>query len=642
VPEAGSGDDGSGEAAPPPARGGQTDMMWSATILLALAKTPAQTQIEHVVLLLMENRPFDMFYGFAQPYLTNTIDGLTGKECFPTRSFRKGETPHWKQAEDIEFDDDDGDDDDDDDDDDDEIKAANIPTWGLDPSHPLDGKTQIMYNTFKTSGKAEDKYVSFAYSALPPGETNNTLHWLRATYTSVKDAMPTKFEAVTGAPNVYKLKNTWPGYEGYLCEGEQSGHSYQFLRTSCSASDALQFMVTPTASGSGEYVLQTSVGKKYVSFCNGACAGGRWLAASYASRADAMTLLLSDPGVAPPPPPPGPPGCVESGGANFICHAGGPYLGKPPLGYNSSWDGFNPMCPRGLPTLCPGGVCPALCTNGLGNVARHVPCKWPLTYEGTTYDGTTGGIGTGTGGYGFCSPYGGEYNGSFGGVKPCGSDSNNTASGFWAGCTQFPPTNHGGWLMDGPPEGVHQFSPEQVPIHLKLAQEFALFDQYHTSFPGPSTPNHLYLMSGTNAGCTSTGQDYQCKAGRKYPQKTIFESLQENGHEWRYYYNDSSSASHPLTRTLSLSPSHHTSHPPTHPLWGSSCHMHAGGTISPSGSRRPRASPASRGTTSSTTAPAKGRCPPSHGSCPARARIRRPATGPTMTILATTSDSVRG
>ena len=32
----------------------------------------------------MENRPFDHFYGFAQPHLTEKIDGLTGKECVPS------------------------------------------------------------------------------------------------------------------------------------------------------------------------------------------------------------------------------------------------------------------------------------------------------------------------------------------------------------------------------------------------------------------------------------------------------------------------------------------------------------------------------------------------------------------------------
>ena len=46
-------------------------------------------------------------------------------------------------------------------------------------------------------------------------------------------------------------------------------------------------------------------------------------------------------------------------------------------------------------------------------------------------------------------------------------------------------------------------------------------------------------MTGTNAGCTSTGEDFMCTKGMKYPQKTIFQSLQDAGHDWRYYYNDS-------------------------------------------------------------------------------------------------------
>ena len=50
-------------------------------------------------------------------------------------------------------------------------------------------------------------------------------------------------------------------------------------------------------------------------------------------------------------------------------------------------------------------------------------------------------------------------------------------------------------------------------------------DKYYTSFPGPSTPNHLFIMSATSAGCTTTGEDYQCTSGKKFPQKTIFESL---------------------------------------------------------------------------------------------------------------------
>ena len=40
-------------------------------------------------------------------------------------------------------------------------------------------------------------------------------------------------------------------------------------------------------------------------------------------------------------------------------------------------------------------------------------------------------------------------------------------------------------------------------------------------------------MTGTNAGCDTTGQDFKCTKGAKYPQKTIFQSLADQNHSWR-------------------------------------------------------------------------------------------------------------
>jgi len=576
---------------------------------------PPPGQIQHVVLLVMENRPFDMFYGFAQPVLKNKINGLTGKECFPTpgqgAGYKAREFDWWRDEDDDEEggtpffpkagDDDGGDDGDDDEDvyavdgsrtphggrklraarkleeddddrDDDELPHGSREQAGISwleqqerdrnawsrflrkpthpvagPTWPLDNKTKILYNTFVESGKPEDKFVSFADTDTPPGETG-ALHWLRAAYTAVTDAMPTYFEKVEGKESdLYLLRNVWPSYcpggvcppsyTGYFCEVQQTNGSYMFLHTSCDKSKALPLRAMRLTNG--EYTMATADGK-YVSFCDGGCSGGKWLAASYSSASDAMTLKLTDPGVAPPPPPPTPPGapeCVKSGAAHYVCEHGGSWLGVPPLGWNSTWDGFNPICPGGLPELCPGGNCPKLCTNGLGNTPFNSECAFPFEYDGTSYDTC---VSPGTeGGYGWCPPKGyapdGKYNGSWGGCKVCDD------THFWDGCTRYPPTNQGGWMLSGmDPEAVHQFSPEQVPIHIALAQEFALFDNYHSSFPGPSTPNHLFIMTATAAGCTTTGQDYACTSGRKYPQKTIFESLAENGHDWRYYYNDTS------------------------------------------------------------------------------------------------------
>ena len=49
----------------------------------------------------------------------------------------------------------------------------------------------------------------------------------------------------------------------------------------------------------------------------------------------------------------------------------------------------------------------------------------------------------------------------------------------------------------GNAEVMWQFSPEQAPVKMALAQEFAIFDRYFASVPSPSTPNHLFWASAT-------------------------------------------------------------------------------------------------------------------------------------------------
>ena len=85
------------------------------------------------------------------------------------------------------------------------------------------------------------------------------------------------------------------------------------------------------------------------------------------------------------------------------------------------------------------------------------------------------------------------------------------------------------------------------------------------------TPNHLYLMSASNAGCTDTGQDFQCVKGRKFPQKTIFQSLAESNRTWRYYYNDSAWNDKPIAgrRSLQARGSSYNGFPVQHGYFGS-------------------------------------------------------------------------
>ena len=115
----------------------------------------------------------------------------------------------------------------------------------------------------------------------------------------------------------------------------------------------------------------------------------------------------------------------------------------------------------------------------------------------------------------------------------------------WDGLAPFPPEPAqwgAGYLAtnEDKAEVMHQISPAQVPIKTVLAREFAVFDRWHSSFPGPSTPNHLFLHTATANGCTTTGATFKCEKGATFPQKTIYENLAESNKTWAYYYNDTS------------------------------------------------------------------------------------------------------
>jgi hypothetical protein len=414
-----------------------------------------------------------------------------------------------------------------------------------DPSHPLAGKTKILYNTFAESGVPENKWVSFAFSAAPSGvPSTGKEHWLRATYTAVNDAMPTLFSAVAGQPHVYTLQNVWPGATGYLCASKSP--QYSFLRSNCSAAEAMKLKVTvPDIRKPGIHVMQAVATSEYVSFCDSGCSGGRWLAASYTSLSDAMTLNLTDPGVVPPSPPTPPKPakvCVENGTAHYVCESSGymdydSHLSQIFGSALEGWDGYNPICPGGGMPPLPSPP-PEMCTNGVGTQPPLTPCHFPFVYKNATYTSCAGSTGE-YAAYGWCATTADmDVDGKWGGCRPCEED-------WWEahGCTKRFPSKQpqDGWMTYSyNPEVMHQFSPAEVPIHTWLAQQYALFDSWFTSFPGPSTPNHLFLMTASSGGCTTTGEDYQCVAGRKFPQKTIFEAIAEAGHTWRYFYNDTS------------------------------------------------------------------------------------------------------
>ena len=53
---------------------------------------------------------------------------------------------------------------------------------------------------------------------------------------------------------------------------------------------------------------------------------------------------------------------------------------------------------------------------------------------------------------------------------------------------------------------MNAFTPERLPIMSTLAKEFAIFDKFDASVPGPTWPNRLFQLMGTSKGCTETNK----------------------------------------------------------------------------------------------------------------------------------------
>lgn len=77
------------------------------------------------------------------------------------------------------------------------------------------------------------------------------------------------------------------------------------------------------------------------------------------------------------------------------------------------------------------------------------------------------------------------------------------------------------------------FDPAHVPVLSQLADEFALYNAWHASIPGPTMVNRAFIDSATSHGKTDNDL-LQILLG--YPQKTIFEDLDAAGASWRVYF----------------------------------------------------------------------------------------------------------
>lgn len=82
------------------------------------------------------------------------------------------------------------------------------------------------------------------------------------------------------------------------------------------------------------------------------------------------------------------------------------------------------------------------------------------------------------------------------------------------------------------------FPPSKVPILNSLAKEYAIMDRFFASHPGPTWPNRMFALSATSAGSTETSCWYHGLPGNLYPQRTIYDQVEEAGLTWKNYFND--------------------------------------------------------------------------------------------------------
>ncbi|KAL8062231.1 hypothetical protein ABFX02_02G133900 [Erythranthe guttata] len=80
---------------------------------------------------------------------------------------------------------------------------------------------------------------------------------------------------------------------------------------------------------------------------------------------------------------------------------------------------------------------------------------------------------------------------------------------------------------------MNGFKPESVPVYRELVSEFAVCDRWFAAVPASTQPNRLFVHSATSHGATSNNRELLLKG---YPQKTIFDSLDESGRTFGIYY----------------------------------------------------------------------------------------------------------
>jgi phospholipase C len=101
-------------------------------------------------------------------------------------------------------------------------------------------------------------------------------------------------------------------------------------------------------------------------------------------------------------------------------------------------------------------------------------------------------------------------------------------------------------------EILYYFAPEKLPVLTTLATEFAVFNRWFSSIPGPTICNRAFAHYGTSFGQVSMNMFY---VGKKY--KSIYERLlaAKPKHTCKLFYYDEASSTMEVVNLLQNQPS---------------------------------------------------------------------------------------
>lgn len=81
------------------------------------------------------------------------------------------------------------------------------------------------------------------------------------------------------------------------------------------------------------------------------------------------------------------------------------------------------------------------------------------------------------------------------------------------------------------------FQPDQLPVITALTQQFALFNFWYSSLPGPTWPNRFFVHAATSGGLTDSPDTDQILAGFSFDNGTIYAAIADAGRDWRIYHD---------------------------------------------------------------------------------------------------------